>query len=186
MSKNLTETEFLQIYDEYKDKIYNQAYRILGTKEDAEEAVQDVFMRIYKSYGSFEGRAKLSSWIYRIAVNVCISKTAQRKKNIDYFEERQDIAHCLKEKSRNPEELFQSNELRELFFDKFCEELQNFMIYWISEKGEFIINKTILEDLASIQHDIWSDWINWMISIGREDEGGNLTIYSRYFEKIPG
>ena len=82
MSKELSEYEFLQIYDEYKDSVYNQAYRILGTKEDAEEAVQDVFMRIYRSYGKFEGRAKLSSWIYRIAFNVCMSKVSQKKKNI--------------------------------------------------------------------------------------------------------
>ena len=114
MSKRLTEYEFLQIYDEYKDRIFNQAYRILGTKEDAEEAVQDVFLRIYKSYECFEGKAKLSSWIYRIAVNVCISKFAQRKKNLDYLEERQDILNCLKEKSQNPAELVQSNELKEL------------------------------------------------------------------------
>ena len=114
MSKELSEYEFLQIYDEYKDSVYNQAYRILGTKEDAEEAAQDVFLRIYKSYESFEGRAKLSSWIYRITFNVCLTKVSQRKKNIDYIEERKDIINSLKEKTKNPEELFQTKEFKEL------------------------------------------------------------------------
>ena len=50
MSGNLTEQEFLQIYDKYKNIVYNQTFRILGNREDADEATQDVFLRIYKYY----------------------------------------------------------------------------------------------------------------------------------------
>ena len=71
MSVNLTEYEFLQIYEKYKDIVYNQTYRILGNREDADEAAQDVFLRIYKYYRDFRGEAKISSWIYRISMNVC-------------------------------------------------------------------------------------------------------------------
>ncbi|NVM04364.1 MAG: sigma-70 family RNA polymerase sigma factor [Candidatus Helarchaeota archaeon] len=114
----LTEEDFIEIYEKYKDRIYNQAYRILGNKEDAEEATQDVFLRIYKSYESFRGEAKLSSWIYRISVNVCISKAVSKRKNIDYLEENSEIKYKnISEKTKNPEELFQSKEFRNIILN---------------------------------------------------------------------
>ena len=118
MSEKLTESDFLKIYEEYKDRIYNQSYRILGNKEDAEEATQDVFLRIYKSYESFRGEAKLSSWIYRISVNVCLSKAMSKRKNIDYLEEDGKIKYKnISEKTKNPEELFQSKEFRDIILN---------------------------------------------------------------------
>jgi len=113
MSEKLTESDFLKIYEKYKDRIYNQAYRILGNKEDAEEATQDIFLRIYKFYEGFRGEAKFSSWIYRISVNVCISRAMSKRKDIDYLEENEKIIHKnISEKTKNPEELFQSKEFR--------------------------------------------------------------------------
>ncbi len=118
MSEKLTESDFLKIYEKYKDRIYNQAYRILGNKEDAEEATQDIFLRIYKFYEGFRGEAKLSSWIYRISVNVCISRAISKRKDIDYLEETEKIIHKnISEKTKNPEELFQSKEFRNIILN---------------------------------------------------------------------
>lgn len=71
--------DFTQIFYTYKDRVYNQVFRMLGSPQDAEEAVQDVFLRVYKGLSEFRGDAKISSWIFRIATNVCISKWKQRK-----------------------------------------------------------------------------------------------------------
>jgi len=118
MSEKLTESDFLKIYEKYKDRIYNQAYRILGNKEDAEEATQDVFLRIYKFYEDFRGEAKLSSWIYRISANVCISRAMSKRKDIDYLEENEGIKHKnISEKTKDPEELFQSKEFRDIILN---------------------------------------------------------------------
>ena len=44
---------FSLLVDKYQDRVYNQAYRMLGNSEDAEEAAQDVFLRIYRSIDTF-------------------------------------------------------------------------------------------------------------------------------------
>ena len=114
MSNKLTEQEFLEIYEEYKDRVYNQAFRILGTREDAEEAAQDTFIKIYKFYGNFRGESKLSSWIYRIAANVCITKARSKRKDIDYLDEIDEIRHKDTLKTdMNPEEILLSKDMKD-------------------------------------------------------------------------
>ena len=73
--------KFETILTEYQDRVYNQAYRMLGNREDAEEATQDIFLSIHKSLGDFRGDSKVSTWIYRIVSNVCISRL--RKKQLE-------------------------------------------------------------------------------------------------------
>ncbi|KWT91588.1 RNA polymerase sigma factor [Candidatus Magnetominusculus xianensis] len=55
----------------YKDKIYNLCYRFLGVHAEAEDAAQDVFMKVYTSINQFKFQASFSTWLYRIAVNTC-------------------------------------------------------------------------------------------------------------------
>ena len=65
---------FSLLVDKYQDKVYNQAYRMLGNREDAEDATQDVFLRIYRSIEKFRGESKITTWIYSITSNVCIDR----------------------------------------------------------------------------------------------------------------
>ncbi len=52
---------------------FSLAYRLVGNREDAEELAQEAFIRAYRSIGSFEGTARFSTWIYRIAMNLCLN-----------------------------------------------------------------------------------------------------------------
>ncbi len=67
-------SKFSFLIEKYKHLAYNIAFRILNNNEDAEEAVQDAFLRAFKALSSFKGDAKFSTWFYRIVVNVSVSK----------------------------------------------------------------------------------------------------------------
>ena len=70
---------FRKLYEEYHQKIYGTAITMLGNAEDAEDAVQEVFMKIYRKVSNFNGRSKIGTWLYRIAVNVCIDHVRRNK-----------------------------------------------------------------------------------------------------------
>lgn len=57
-------------------------YRMAGSLEDAEDLVQETFLRAWRARDSFEGRAKLSTWLYRIATNVCLDALARRASRV--------------------------------------------------------------------------------------------------------
>ena len=62
---------FARLVDGHYDRCARIAYRILGNREDAEEAVQDAFLRAYRALGSYEERERFSPWLTRILVNQC-------------------------------------------------------------------------------------------------------------------
>jgi len=85
---------FRQLFEQYQHLVFNICFRMTGNREDAEDAAQDVFLKIFHQIGNFRGEAKLSSWIYRLTVNTCL-KTARRKKleywfSLDFFFQEQE------------------------------------------------------------------------------------------------
>jgi RNA polymerase sigma-70 factor (ECF subfamily) len=72
-------TAFDRLVTEYQNKVYRLARRMTETQEDAEDVLQEAFIRAYRSLGSFNGRAKFSTWLYRITVNLALMKLRKRK-----------------------------------------------------------------------------------------------------------
>jgi RNA polymerase sigma-70 factor (ECF subfamily) len=60
--------------------VYRRAYRILGRKEDAEEAMHEVFIRVIRSGDRFEGRSDVTTWLYQITTNYCLNLLRDRKR----------------------------------------------------------------------------------------------------------
>ncbi len=71
---------FEELVKRYEKKTYNLAYRIMGNKEDASDVLQETFLQAFKKLASFKGKAKFSTWLYRIAVNICLMRKRKRKK----------------------------------------------------------------------------------------------------------
>jgi len=72
---------FEELVKRYETKVHNLAMRLTRNAEDAEEVLQDVFVTVYRKIASFEGKAKFSSWLYRITVNAAFMKLRKRKQN---------------------------------------------------------------------------------------------------------
>lgn len=85
--KSGDKTAFKELVAQYSQQVLNTCYRFLLNKEDAEDISQEVFIEIFQSINSFRGDAKLSTWIYRIAVTKCLDeiKKRKRKKRITSF-----------------------------------------------------------------------------------------------------
>lgn len=72
-------TAWRELYEQHKIGLFNVAVRILGNTEDAEDAIQETFVRIVKALPKFAGDCKLATWIYRILLNTCFSKLKQQR-----------------------------------------------------------------------------------------------------------
>jgi len=75
------ETAFSRLVDAYNGAVLNTCYRILGNREDAEDVALDVFVRAHKNAGSFRGDSKLSTWLYRISVNLSLNHLRRRRRD---------------------------------------------------------------------------------------------------------
>jgi len=76
----------------HQRSIQRVCYRFTGNTEDAADLTQEVFVKAYRSLPRFRGTSAFSTWLYRIAVNACLSFKASRKNRADEWDEDYDIA----------------------------------------------------------------------------------------------
>lgn len=108
---------FRLLVDRHTRSIYGVAYRMTGSQEDAEEIVQETFLRAYKALHKFELRSSFATWLYRIAVNRCID-FLKRKKMTDTVQIADDPAEGEREiqvaaGDPGPDRLLLSNEAKQ-------------------------------------------------------------------------
>lgn len=114
------------LMERYASRVYRLAYGITKNEADAEEVVQDVFLSVFRKIGSFEGRAGLWTWMYRVTVNASLIKRRGKRAEVEVHLEDYlptfvedghragDRAMLLADWSGTPEEELLSGETRAL------------------------------------------------------------------------
>jgi RNA polymerase sigma-70 factor (ECF subfamily) len=74
--------EFARLVDAYSTQIYRLALKILGDEQDAEDVLQNTFLKALQGLSGFEGRSSLSTWLYRIAVNEALMLIRKRRPEV--------------------------------------------------------------------------------------------------------
>ena len=96
---------FQELVEKYKQKVYYMALDMTGNHHDAEDLSQEVFIKVYASIKDFRGDSKLSSWMYRIAMNTCIDKTRRKRLKLVELD---DKVHEKPSRGVNPEQAMQA------------------------------------------------------------------------------
>ncbi len=79
-------TAFDQLITDHQHKVVSLAWRLLGNQDDARDAAQEAFLRVYKHLNKFDPSQDFSGWLYRIVVNVCRDLARKRRHNVSSFE----------------------------------------------------------------------------------------------------
>jgi RNA polymerase sigma-70 factor (ECF subfamily) len=96
---------FADIVDRYKSRVFTMAYRMLSSREEAEDVSQETFIKIYRSLKTYDaGRTKFSTWVYRITYNLCIDYLRKRKEAAPLEED------ILAASSGTPEEITEARD----------------------------------------------------------------------------
>jgi RNA polymerase sigma-70 factor, ECF subfamily len=104
----------------YMPQLYCAALRILGTPEDAEEALQDGLVQVVQHFREFEGRSRFSTWLTRIVINAALMKLRRTRRevmtSIDQTPARDDLsfAESITDTRLNPEEVYAREEQRQI------------------------------------------------------------------------
>lgn len=110
--------DFEKLVTAYEKNVYNIALRMVGDPDDAADMTQETFIKAYRALSSFRGDSKFSSWLYRIASNVCLdflrSRSRHPQVSLSTVDEDDRATFELPDMRQNPEEQRQILVLREL------------------------------------------------------------------------
>jgi RNA polymerase sigma-70 factor (ECF subfamily) len=109
---------FNEIVLRYKSKVYNYIFRMVHSALDAEDLTQETFVRAYLSIRSFQSRASLNTWLFRIATNLCIDFSRKAKKSQGMVtslshetEEEEETERDIPDQAFDPQRLLLNKEL---------------------------------------------------------------------------
>lgn len=139
---------FSILIDCHQSKAMTLAMRILKNREDAEEALQDAFLRVFRSLGSFEGKANFATWFYRIVYNVCVS-ALEKRSDISFTSLSEDISNVelqISSKASSPDELMEESEDNNLIY----REIERLPVEYSSVLTLFFVQQMRYEEISTV------------------------------------
>jgi len=127
---NSKEHAFREILKRYHQTVYYHARHLLVSHDDADDAAQNTFVRIWENLDGFRGESQLKSWIYRIATNEALNLLRKRKPNIDFDEAQPELADHLSEPTYMTEAVIEKQLQKALCFLPFKQKLVFVMRYF--------------------------------------------------------
>ncbi len=117
MTKNkYSITDFEKIVYDYQTMVFRTAMGFVHLKEDAEDLTQEVFLNAYSAWKTFRGDAEISTWLYRITVNICLTHV-QRKSRKGIFQMTETALKYIFNKEseeKNPQQKLETNDKNKL------------------------------------------------------------------------
>ncbi len=121
--QNGDETAFRELVENYQDMVINVCNRFVHSREDALDISQEVFIKAYRSVDQFRGQARLSTWLYRIAVNKSLNFLRDKKRknifnSLDLLFDRQkdNPADTMKDNDSDVAEKMENNEKVDILY----------------------------------------------------------------------
>ena len=115
------DSAFETLVRKYERMVSTCVYGIVGNSEDTLDVSQDVFLKVYKSIGTFKGDSEFSTWLYRIAKNTALDFVRRRKQNVlsidSSGEENEGMDIADSNESTSPEKAVLSNERNQKLYD---------------------------------------------------------------------
>ena len=82
-------TAFDVLVERHRRQVYQVCYRFVNNHEDASDLAQDAFLRAYRALHTFKGNSAFSTWLYRVAINVCLNRVSARQAAMEPIDQRE-------------------------------------------------------------------------------------------------
>lgn len=145
---------FELLIKDHQQMAFNIAYRMLGNIEDARDASQDAFIKIFKNIKTFKGNSSFSTWMYRIVSNTCLDELRKKKKHHNYSydnpikTEDGEMSRNIPMVENTPEEIINMKESQKL--------IQN-ALNKLSDQNKAVI---VLRDIKGFSYEQISEILN--------------------------
>lgn len=143
---------FREFVDTYRQMVVNTCLGLLHNVEDAEDVAQDVFIEVFRSIHNFRGQSKLSTWLYRIAVNRSLNFVRNNKKHswLKSFDDevrtkKEKLNHLIIATKSNPESDLENSQRSLLLHEAIDSLPENQRVAFTLNKYEELSNKKIAE-----------------------------------------
>ena len=107
-TRQLTDSEqqtFHELYQKYHERVYSICLRMTQNTSESEDLTQDVFIRLFRTVGSFRGESAFTTWLHRLTVNLVLMHFRKRKRRPDQISEKEELPPYIVTDTEDPKRM---------------------------------------------------------------------------------